>query len=206
MTEYPIVETFASIQGEGRWTGTPMYFIRFAGCPVSRDGLCTSWDGHPFQCDTDVKTHERLSIQELVDRTAGWERICFTGGEPLIHDLSPLMCALDREAERTFHIETSGVITPRLLPLPVWWTVSPKNGYFFAMARSASEIKVLVSKETDMSALDRAFHGCEAPTYVQPIGNKDDWDEANVQRCVDFVLEHPEYKLSVQLHKVLGVR
>lgn len=204
MITYPIVETFASIQGEGRWTGTPMYFIRFAGCPVSRDGVCTSWDGHPFQCDTDIQVRERLSAQELVSRAAGWERICFTGGEPLVHDLTPLMLALHEETFRIFHIETSGIITAYLPQLQTWLTVSPKDGYF--LSPLVNELKVLVGKETDMSALDHAFRDYVPLTYVQPIGNKDSWDMENVQRCIAFVLEHPEYKLSVQLHKVLKVR
>ena len=206
MMKYPIVETFASIQGEGRWTGTPMYFIRFAGCPVSRSGACTSWDGTVFRCDTDVQMRENLEVEELVERAGTWPRICLTGGEPFLHDLDPLMRALDAVKPRRFHIETSGCLIPDYPSARTWLTVSPKRDYLRYCLVRADEVKVLVGQKTDMHSLTRAFRNAANKTYVQPIHNKDDWDETTLHKCIEFLLEHPTYTLSTQLHKVIGVR
>lgn len=127
MTTLPIAETFSSIQGEGHWVGTPMRFVRLAGCPVGRRATedythyhlteaplptvatfpilstgspgskCQTYDGRFFDCDTDFSTHTYKSAQELVGET--WERhICLTGGEPLIHQRSLVSSGFFAEA------------------------------------------------------------------------------------------------------------
>lgn len=109
----PIAENFHSIQGEGQWVGTPMHFIRLAGCPVGKtatktylEGVkdefgiaasdemlpvinnqlsaCRTYDGRYFPCDTDFKCHSYKSTEELLLETHE-HHICLTGGEPLIH-------------------------------------------------------------------------------------------------------------------------
>src|SRR5271168_471591 len=107
-----------------------MTFVRLAGCNVGRaftdterinlqmvteSGLeplpvwaerCTGWDGKAFCCDTDYRVKSRITEQEIVAK-ATRKRICLTGGEPLIHDLGPLLKeAWDRR--KCVHIETSG--------------------------------------------------------------------------------------------------
>jgi organic radical activating enzyme len=128
----PIAETFHSIQGEGQWVGTPMHFIRLAGCPVGRPAkvvkasefgplpllptgeqamACATWDGRGFWCDTDYNKHEEVLIEQLLAET--WEKhICLTGGEPLIH-WKKLIGGLFPGAIRDgvkIHIETSGTV------------------------------------------------------------------------------------------------
>lgn len=117
--KYPIAELFHSIQGEGVWTGTPMLFVRLAGCNVGhyrpvRDeeaakwgglaagtglvaedtfpilqAFCRTLDGREFLCDTDYHKRFELEDQEIVG--AAYEHfVCVTGGEPFLHDLKPL--------------------------------------------------------------------------------------------------------------------
>lgn len=108
--KFPIAEIFTSFQGEGLYAGTPMTFIRFAGCNVGKrypasayeklvessvPGVlsdlpiytekCTSWDGREFACDTDYRVKERLTVEEIIAQIPkGIEHICLTGGEPLM--------------------------------------------------------------------------------------------------------------------------
>lgn len=133
---YPIAEIFWSVQGEGVWTGTPMVFIRLAGCNVGRyasetkelppaaDGwtqedlklyqekrhaLCTTFDGQSFLCDTNYHSAFRASVDELMEEVGRYKHICLTGGEPFLHDLRPLVHrAVDSGV--MVHIETSGTL------------------------------------------------------------------------------------------------
>lgn len=205
MIKYPIVETFASIQGEGRWMGTPMFFIRFAGCPVSDRGTCTAWDGTLFLCDTDLKTRGTFSCDELVERAGDWRRICLTGGEPLAQNLEPLMRALDHAHPRVFHIETSGTVLTALPPVPTWLTVSPKRNYIHSMLGKADEIKVMVTEATNMKRIHDTFTQ-PRKTLICPVNRDTELNYCNVAKCTEFVLKHPEYTLGFQLHKVIGVR
>src|SRR5512146_688808 len=93
---YPVAEIFHSIQGEGVFTGTPMLFVRLAGCNVgvasSQGSVCRTFTGAEFPCDTDYKMTKRASEQEIIQECHE-EHICITGGEPFIHDLSDLIHA-----------------------------------------------------------------------------------------------------------------
>jgi 7-carboxy-7-deazaguanine synthase len=123
----PIAETFHSIQGEGTYVGTPMHFIRLAGCPVGKKAtevyvriaeevgrvkgidikaisplpiypsMCQTWDGRFFPCDTDFSCHTYKTVDELIGET--WEKhICLTGGEPLIHQQSLISSGFFQQA------------------------------------------------------------------------------------------------------------
>ena len=143
MKKYPIAERFTSLQGEGLYTGTMMYFIRFAGCSVGKkmteiernrfSGLeqvvlplyrekCTLYDGREFACDTDFRTKEVLTSAELLATIpVGVKHVCLTGGEPMNHDLTELLKPME-EAELQVHIETSGTVsmTEKAFPDYLW--------------------------------------------------------------------------------------
>lgn len=217
-TTVPIAETFHSLQGEGLYTGTPMHFVRFAGCSVGKPQTgkgepqvhlktgklaweCHTYDGRAFWCDTDFNKYKSMTIDQILEETYE-EHLCITGGEPLLHP--DVINHLVVRFKGLVHIETSGTID---IPFPyqrgrLWVTVSPKHGYKQTMIDRADEIKLLV---------DKYFDDTKAPTgkglvYIQPINGEMYIDKYNVDMCVELLKKHPQWRLSMQLHKILGVR
>ncbi|MEM9483869.1 MAG: 7-carboxy-7-deazaguanine synthase QueE [Cyanobacteria bacterium P01_F01_bin.116] len=192
----PIVETFHSIQGEGLWTGTSAFFIRLAGCDV----------GCPW-CDTKIswspKHHDRVAIAELVQQaqTASPFMVVITGGEPLMHDLAPLTHAL-KQAGLRIHLETSGAH-----PLSGqfdWISLSPKR---FkppqpAIYTQADELKVVVADADDLVWAEA--QAAQVPATVVKL-LQPEW-ASDPQRVFDYVKQHPDWRISLQTHKFLGVR
>lgn len=216
----PLAEEFHSLQGEGQYTGTPMYFVRTAGCsvgklvheswetkPILKTGAeawrCHTYDGRPFWCDTDFNKHSMKSVDQIIKDT--WERhICITGGEPLIHkkevtDLIRCASACGIQC----HLETSGTI--EFWRPEVWLTVSPKKGVLDIMLRRADEIKLLVDENFDVAKLpDAVFH--HPLVYIQPINGESQVDPYNLDRCLVLLRQQPSWRLSVQLHKIFNWR
>lgn len=169
---YPISEIFDSIQGEGVYTGTPMRFIRLAGCNVGqyeagglktigfkadfpilqsqpmKHSMCTSVVGESFVCDTDYHKSESLTLDQIF---SGFKlrHVCITGGEPFLHDLEPLVKSANERGVMV-HVETSGTLRiPDELFNPdklkgIWYTCSPKRGYLRENNDWIDEWKVLV--------------------------------------------------------------
>lgn len=221
MKTYPIVETFYSLQGEGYWTGTPMYFIRLAGCSVGgKSAMCTPLHGESFLCDTDYSCRENLTVNELLNtvKSAPADHVCITGGEPFDHDLAPLIKALE-DAKLQVHIETSGTKEIDLPWAHPWITVSPKKGVRTTSFTFANEIKVLVSSSTsikDIQSIDDLFHRDILPyKYLQPVtiyhktpnGPREYQPSDNLKLCISLLLHNfPTWRLSLQTHNITGVR
>ncbi len=221
--KYPIAEIFTSLQGEGLYTGTMMTFIRLAGCSVgkprkgenSAEGLpeyiesCRTWDGRPFLCDTDFRTKEVLGPEQILEHVGqGVERICLTGGEPLNHDLEPLVVQA-AEGGLTVHVETSGTVELPdwafdLIPRP-WITASPKYGMLPAVLGRADEIKLLVDERFSLERA-RALVGSHPLIYLQPVNAEHELDRANVDRCLSLLVREPRWRMSTQSHKIWGMR
>lgn len=181
MIEYAVAETFHSIQGEGTYTGTQMFFIRLAGCNVGEyssasswlklpdkdftllankeHSICTSVLGEKFLCDTNYHASERRSVKSLMDEV-NEDHICITGGEPFLHDLEPLVEAAQKLPVMT-HIETSGT-KPMVINLTgsrgyvdarkLWITCSPKTGFLDDNIDIPDEWKFLVGPDFDVNA------------------------------------------------------
>ncbi len=234
---YPIAEIFTSIQGEGVWTGTPMVFIRLAGCNVGhyivdeaelsndlpngndlplltgkKHSMCTAWDGSRFLCDTDYHKVADWRVQDLADhvRSEGVHHVCLTGGEPFIHDLDPILSALNW---LRVHIETSGTKPldfGQFGPKP-WITCSPKGGFIKDRGgwENIDEWKFVITPSTDPETIVKFLaeqNPRRLPVYIQPLnGVHEVWD-ASLKRCLEILKIHPEWRLSAQLHKYLGVR
>ena len=235
---YPIAEHFVSPQGEGRWSGVTHCFVRFAGCTVGKpytaaerqvfahvanplqiyQEKCTAWNGQNFPCDTNYRMASRMTVEEIMALIpANVKHVCLTGGEPLMHDLMPLMLAL-RDANKYVHIETSGTIDFRAFEwrkrsfgwwgeLP-WIAVSPKGGYIVDLLPAASELKVLVGDGFDEAAFFEAFSELIAMdrVYIQPINDEYNLIGDHVQRCLTLQQRYPQLMLSLQIHKLLNVR
>jgi 7-carboxy-7-deazaguanine synthase len=194
----PVVEAFHSIQGEGCWMGTSAFFIRLAGCDV----------GCPW-CDTKqswpVKPHPLVPIDELVRQAqaAQPQIVVITGGEPLMHDLSSLTEALQQAGLR-IHLETSG--SHPFSGTFDWVTLSPKRYKppLFNIYPHIQELKVVIADITDFAwAEEQAMQVPATVTkQLQP-----EWTTPDSRALVfQYVLQHPQWRVSLQTHKFIGVQ
>ena len=195
--EYPVMEHFYTIQGEGAHTGRAAYFIRTAGCDVG----C-------WWCDVkdswEEEKHPRMKVGELVQevKKSGTPIAVITGGEPLLHNLDALTLAIRNEGIKT-HIETSG-------SSPIsghfdWITLSPKRFKkpLDEIFPYVDELKVVVLTKKDLAwALENAAKCADTTKLLlQP-----EWDTPkSMPLIVDFVKENPEWGISLQTHKYLNV-
>jgi organic radical activating enzyme len=227
--KYPIAETFKSPQGEGQFTGTYFAFIRFAGCTVGKpytaaeriaigakvyQEKCTAAIGNEsFACDTNYKMAAKMSVSELVDFVGDTEHVCLTGGEPLMHDLEPLVTQFLRRG-KMIHIETSGTkrfdnLLSAAVPYGVWkiWVaISPKAGYIPDLLNAADEIKVLYGDRFTEEEFIQKFGHILHKVWIQPINDENTLNMANVKKCIALQAKYPAIRISVQTHKILGVR
>lgn len=194
----PLVEVFYSLQGEGLRTGQATVFVRLAGCNLACEF-----------CDTDFRVRETFTENELLDEIAriGGECrwVCFTGGEPTLHDLHGLCGRLHARGYR-LQVETNGT-----RPRPEWdldhVTVSPKQPQGGRLhpwyEEHGTEFKYVVDSAED---LERALDGARTHgrlTWVQPNALNPD----ATQLCIDAVGAHPTLlRLSLQTHKLLQIR
>ena len=209
---YSIKEMFYSLQGEGTHAGRAAVFCRFAGCNL--------WSGREEDragarctfCDTDFVGVDgdgggRFAAAEEVagraaalwpESDAGPRFIVLTGGEPLLQVDRELVDALKRE--RFFvAVETNGTIVPP--PNLDWVCVSPKSGVPLEVT-SGDELKVVVPQPgLDLGSLAALEFGAH---LLQPMDGPD--LAANVQWALQACLRDPRWKLSLQVHKVLGIR
>ncbi len=177
-----INELFYSLQGEGAWTGTPIIFIRFSGCNLKCDFCDTSHDEGTMMSDEDI-------LQALSQYPCS--RICLTGGEPSLQLDQPLVDKL-KEAGYILHIETNGT---RSLPQGIdWVTVSPK--YKKIVLTHADELKIVYQGQ-DLSEWDNY----PAKTrFLQPCSGE------NTFEVIAYIKAHPEWRLSLQTHKMIDIK
>ncbi|MFM8258210.1 MAG: 7-carboxy-7-deazaguanine synthase QueE [Vulcanococcus sp.] len=204
----PVVETFHSLQGEGVHTGRSAFFIRLAGCRVGCSWCDTkhSWPQAPHP----LQPLQALAEQARQAAAAGAAFVVISGGEPLHHNLDGLCDAL-RPTGLPLHLETSGVdpLSGRFH----WITLSPKpHAPPQAEALAAcDELKVVVHGPADLAfaqamagaaATGRAA-GSSGPVLLLQPG----WDCAEGQAlALAHVQANPGWRLSLQSHKLLGVR
>jgi len=210
---YSVKEIYYTLQGEGAQTGRPAVFCRFSGCnlwsgreadrPISKCPFCDTdfvgTDGpgggtfnSPRNLAMAVKDKFPMSklnqVQQLV--------VC-TGGEPLLQ--------LDQSLLKAFHdfqfevaVETNGTLLPP--PGIDWICVSPKAGVELKL-RSGDELKLVFPQEgfqpEDFESLDFRFF------FLQPRDGPD--IRQNRHKAIRYCLEHPRWRLSLQLHKIIGI-
>lgn len=191
---YHVNELFYSVQAEGENVGRAAVFVRLAGCNLK----C------PF-CDTDHVPFERMTGEDIENRVneldpTGCAIVVFTGGEPtmqLTDDEELCRC-------RFRAMETNGI-----LPAPKWmdWvTMSPKTELGEDRLKDASEIKILLGHfpKTYVENLIAFVAVAKTPAYVQPIA--DEAGKFDPFPCIEFVKKHPMWRVSLQWHKMFGVR
>lgn len=168
---------------------------------------CTLFDGREFPCDTDYRKHEKLTVAQILERVPGdVNRVCITGGEPLMHDLSSLLRAVMFGKAWFAHLETSGTIQPTYMGLirdpNCWLTVSPKLGVIDLMVEVADEVKILVDENFNWATLSMHMKN-HRKLYLQPVNGENTVNGENLKRVMELQKEHPHARVSVQLHKVL---
>ena len=211
MTSFAVKEIFLTLQGEGSHVGRPAVFCRFAGCNL--------WSGRESDrsravctfCDTDfvgtdgVRGGRYQNARDLAvaieEEWIGGEsnRFCvLTGGEPLLQVDTELTDALHA---RGFEIavETNGTIA---LPAGIDWVcVSPKSTSQLAVLKG-NELKLVYPQE---DAPPESFaHLAFDKFLLQPMDGPD--VVANTRRAIQYCLENPRWRLSVQTHKHIGIR
>lgn len=197
-TKLPVMEHFYTLQGEGVHQGRAAYFIRLGGCDVGCVwcDVKDSWDGgkHPLWKMEDLVAEVKKTPAEIV---------VITGGEPLMHDLTELTAQLKAAGLRT-HMETSG--SSPLSGTWDWITLSPKK--FKApqpeVLPHASELKVVVYNKSDFAWAEQyaAQVSPACKLYLQPEWSKAD---AMTPLIVDYIKAHPQWQLSLQIHKYINV-
>ncbi|MEB2781828.1 7-carboxy-7-deazaguanine synthase QueE [Algoriphagus sp. C2-6-M1] len=197
-TQLPVMEAFYTIQGEGRFTGHPAYFIRLGGCDVGCVwcDVKESWDSGKWPV---------FCIEKIVEDALAYpgRLVVITGGEPLMYDLGPLTTLL-KEKGFTTNIETSGA-HPFSGDFD-WVCFSPKKFKkpHPSIYSEADELKVVVFHQSDFSfAKEHALlveSTCEL--RLQP-----EWSKAEkfTSVIIDFVKNHPKWKVSLQTHKFMDI-
>lgn len=199
--EIPIHETFGpTIQGEGYWSGTVVSFIRLHGCPVG----CHFCDSLYADGGKNAPRHCQ-SIRELVAQSKS-QRVIISGGEPFIH--SKLLALIDvlKDNGKQVHIETSGSFWQEVAR-DVWITLSPKmhlNPRYPVKQQfweRANEIKIVISDGKELDFYQPYLNDTQL-VYLQP-----EWYECDrtLPLTLELLVQHPNYRLSVQLHKYLNL-
>jgi 7-carboxy-7-deazaguanine synthase (Cx14CxxC type) len=208
---YAVKEIFLTLQGEGAHAGRAAVFCRFAGCNLWSGREQDRPDAICKFCDTDfVGTDGTLGARyaaadDLADAIAGqwagehgYRYVVLTGGEPLLQVDAELIDALHARGF-TIGLETNGTIEP---PDGVdWICVSPKAGAEL-LVRRGDELKLVYPQAGAMPAAfaDLAFERFS----LQPMDGPD--VAANTERAVNYCIRHPQWRLSLQTHKTLGIR
>lgn len=209
---YQVKEIFYTLQGEGANAGRPAVFCRFAGCNL--------WTGREQDratavcrfCDTDFVGTDGTLGGKFSDAAALTARIAdqwpasdkahrfvvFTGGEPLLQVDDELIAALHGQGFR-IAVETNGTIAAP--PGIDWICVSPKAGAPWVQ-RQGHELKVVWPQP------ELAFDELEAAAfehrYLQPMDNAQ--RDVNTQTCIALCMQRPAWRLSLQTHKITGIR
>ena len=195
------MEHFYTLQGEGFHQGRAAYFVRLGGCDVG----CVWCD---VKDSWDANAHPKMTIDEIVttviENTSHKKGlVVITGGEPLMHDLTNLTAALQAQGFET-NIETSGAH-----PLSGSWDwicLSPKKFKvpLPEVVPFANELKVVVFNQSDFLWAEKyaAMVSPKCKLYLQP-----EWDKASIVTpvIIDYIKQHPQWELSLQIHKYINV-
>lgn len=189
-------EIFYSLQGEGAYTGRAAIFVRLSGCNLK----C------PF-CDTNHQTYTEMTKEDILNELQKYDCkfIVFTGGEPTLQ--------LDAETLNFFkrhkyfiQVETNGTGN---LPVTLvdWVTCSPKDNFCSnaeIKQEKINEVKVVFDGNTDPAK----YLDIQAEIYcLQPCDTGDEVRNKEImQKCVDYILQHPKWCMSLQTQKILNVR
>ncbi len=194
----PVMEEFYTLQGEGYNMGRAAYFVRIGGCDVG-----CSW------CDSKESWNADLfppkSIDSVIDniRTIAADTVVITGGEPSLYPLNYFTTQLQSFGIKTM-VETSGA---HLLSGEWDWVcLSPKkfSPPHNSSYKIANELKVIIQRESDLkwAELNAELVNKDVHLFLQP-----EWSVANnlMPLLTDYIMKNPEWRMSLQSHKYMGI-
>jgi len=207
---YAVKEIFYTLQGEGANVGRPAVFCRFAGCNLwsgreqdRAEAVCKFCDTEFVGTDgpgggkfSDAEALAASVAARWPDRSSKRFVVC-TGGEPLLQLDTPLLDALHRHGFEVA-VETNGTIAPP--PGIDWLCLSPKADSDVVVT-SGNELKLVFPQER--GAPERYRHLNFSHFFLQPMDGPDRM--RNTRLALEYCLSHPEWRLSLQTHKILGI-
>lgn len=205
---FKVNEIFYSLQGEGRNTGRAAVFIRFAGCNLR----CSF-------CDTEFDSYREMSADEIVDAISVWPSrfVVLTGGEPTLQVDDAFVDQLHQHGYEVA-MESNGTRpAPRNLD---WLTVSPKDwwkasgGWWTEHRSRINEVKIVFDEDTParLSSTHNPqliIQNSKPITLysLQPCDTGDAERNARILHlCIEYIKQHPQWRLSLQTHKLVGIR
>jgi 7-carboxy-7-deazaguanine synthase len=197
-TKLPLVEEFFSLQGEGFHSGKAAYFIRLGGCDVG-----CSWCDSRFSWNPEY--HPMIEVDTIIEHVvkSGTDSVVITGGEPLMWNLDYLCSGLKTNNINTF-IETSGAYS--ISGIWDWICLSPKKNMppEPEICKMADELKVIIQDRSDFEWAEKyrtmVNNGCRL--FLQP-----EWSrfEKIIPEIIEFIKAHPEWRISLQIHKYMHI-
>jgi organic radical activating enzyme len=189
-------EIFYSLQGEGFNTGTPAIFVRLSGCNLD----C------PF-CDTNHADGKEMTEGEIIEEVSRYKAslVVITGGEPALQ-LTESLVEMLHLLGKTVAVETNGTVE---LPKNVdWITLSPKDAFLGEKAtpvlKYADELKLIFDDQNEPKLYQNININHR---FLQPCDTGDPSKNAEIiQKTIEYCKEHPEWRLSLQTHKILNIR
>jgi 7-carboxy-7-deazaguanine synthase (Cx14CxxC type) len=209
---YSVKEIYYTLQGEGAQAGRAAVFMRFAGCNLwsglekdRHDAVCRFCDTDFVGTDgpgggkfADAPSLVRAVFQQWPGHAKGKPYVVCTGGEPLLQLDKALVAALHEEGFE-IGIETNGTLLP---PSGIDWVcVSPKADAEQKL-KHGDELKLIYPQA---GAAPERYEGQDFRNFfLQPMDNPD--RDKNTEAATRYCLEHPQWRLSLQTHKLIGIR
>jgi organic radical activating enzyme len=193
----PLMEEFYTIQGEGYHTGKAAYFIRIGGCDVG-----CHWCDVKESWNADL--HPPTATDLIINNANNYaQTVVITGGEPLMWNLDYICQKLQNKGIKT-HIETSGAYP--FSGIFDWICLSPKKTKLplAAIYPKADELKLIIYNKNDFKFAEEQAKKVKAncELYLQP-----EWSnrEKMLPLIIDYVMNNPQWKISLQTHKYLNI-
>ncbi|MDR1121148.1 MAG: 7-carboxy-7-deazaguanine synthase QueE [Dysgonamonadaceae bacterium] len=187
-------EIFYSLQGEGGRMGEASVFVRLAGCNLRCDF-----------CDTSFESGTKMSLEEILEKISAYpcRWIIWTGGEPTLQ-LTDEIISFFREKSYRQAIESNG--TRPVSPLLDYAVCSPKGNYASVREMNPSVDEIRLPVRAGDTLPSREELPVASVYYVSPVFTENPQETAaNIAWCVDYVKCHPLWRLSLQMHKLIGI-